>query len=589
MILPAQAGSKNSTLVQTDYGKIQGVLNEDAGVLVWKGVPYAKAPVGDLRWKAPQDPDPWDGVRETILPAKKCTQLYTTKEWMRTGVVDPDSSEDCLYVDIYRPNTPARLPVYVWIHGGSNNFGNARDYDGSVLASRSDVVVVIVQYRLGPIGWFYHPAVQTAGADLLTDSGNFGTLDHAQALKWVRENIAAFGGDPHNVIITGESAGGHNVMNMVVSPLGHGLFHKAMSESGGMYTKSTAYARNAANGYIENLIRYKALLETPPRIVSAAEAIAARQAMELGGSLEEFIRSATAGEFFLAILKYAGTLPTFDGIEDGTVLPIGGWMPAIKAGKYNKVPIILGSNEYESKSFMPLYGPTVKLYYGLPACTNPSGWLNLIGVLKGTISSIDAVLCTQADKDLYELTGKYGSMNWKAKYVDTVAHELARIQDDVYAYLFKWGGIGSGPAPFNFIYGAGHAAEIPFFFGGEQGLFGYPFVPANEGGRKDLQKVMMGYLARFARTDNPNAGASCHSRSKGAAHASCLPKWEKWSNEAGGPKAIVFDADLDQALIEMTHEEFTIEGVRAELEAAISTLPANAKAAARMFQFSPAW
>jgi para-nitrobenzyl esterase len=106
----------------------------------------------------------------------------------------------CLYLDIYRPQRPAyhreKLPVYVWIHGGSNNFGSARDYDGSVLAARSDVVVVVVQYPLGPIGWFYHPAIQTDGADILSDSGNFGTLAQVQALKWIHENISAFGGNP---------------------------------------------------------------------------------------------------------------------------------------------------------------------------------------------------------------------------------------------------------------------------------------------------------------------------------------------------------------------------------------------------------
>jgi para-nitrobenzyl esterase len=266
-------------VVQTEYSKLKGSLDKDKEVLVWKGVPYAKPPVGDLRWAAPQDPPSWHGVRDATTPAKMCTQLFTTKEWIRTGVVDPESSEDYLYVDIYRPQHPARLPVYVWIHGGSNNFGSSGDYDGSILANRSDIVVVVVQYRLGPMGWFYHPDVQTDGVDKLSDSGNFGTLDHTQALKWIHENIGAFGGDPHNVTITGESAGAHNVMNMVVSPLGKHLFHQAMSESGGMVTVTTASARVAADGYIEKLIRYK-------ENVDAATAKIRRIAMETDGTLE---------------------------------------------------------------------------------------------------------------------------------------------------------------------------------------------------------------------------------------------------------------------------------------------------------------
>lgn len=586
-IAPAQAWDNHDPIAKTDYGKLKGYVNEDKEVLVWKGVPYARPPVGELRWKAPKDPEPWHGVRDATLPAKKCTQLQTTKEWIRTGVVDQESSEDCLYLDIYRPKRPTyhnkKLPVYVWIHGGSNNFGSGRDYDGSVLAAQSDVVVVVVQYRLGPMGWFYHPAIQTGGADILSDSGNFGTLDHAQALKWIHENIESFGGNPHNVTVTGESAGAHNTMNMVISPLGKGLFHKAMSESGGMATVTTASARASANDYIEKLIRFK-------ENVDAATAKTRRIAMETDGTLETYLRATDAGTFFLAILKY-GTVPTFSAIEDGTVMPVGGWMPAIKAGKYNKMPIILGSNEYESKSFLPLYYAFVKPL-GVPSGVHT--WFDLIHVMRQDTTpllTVDDVLPTQHDKDIYELTGYYGSQNWKAKYVDTVVHELANVQDDVYAYLFKWGGIGSGPSPFDFIYGAGHAAEIFFFFGADQGLFGYPFVPANEAGRKDLQHAMMEYLKHFAWTGNPNHYFPCPPWLEKWSHFTCLPRWKEWSNDPGGPKAIVFDADFDRAHIAMMNEELTIEGVTAAFEGAMTSkgLSPLEKAAARIFQFSKPW
>jgi para-nitrobenzyl esterase len=584
-IAPAQAWNNQGPIAKTDYGKLKGYVDEDKEVLVWKGVPYARPPVDEFRWKAPEDPDPWNGVRDATLPANKCTQLFTTKEWIRTGVVDPESSEDCLYLDIYRPERPTyryeRLPVYVWIHGGSNNFGSARDYDGSVLANRSDVVVVVVQYRLGPMGWFYHPAIQTGGVDMLTDSGNFGTLDHAQALKWIHENIESFGGNPHNVTVTGESAGAHNTMNMVISPLGKRLFHHAMSESGGMATVTTASARLSANDYIQKLIRYK-------ENVDAATATARRIEMETNGTLEAYLRGTAGGDFFLALLKY-GSVPTFPAIEDGTVMPVGGWIPAIQAGKYNKMPIILGSNEYESKSFMPLYYAYVKPL-GVPS--GPYTWFNLINVLRGDLPiTLDDVLPLQHDKDIYELTGYYGSQNWKAKYVDTVAHELAKVQDDVYAYLFKWGGIGSGPSPFDFIYGAGHASEIAFFFGGDQGLFGYPFVPANEAGRKDLQHAMMEYLKRFAWTGNPNYHFPSSPWLRNWSHFTLLPRWREWSNHPGAPKAIVFDADFDQAHITMMNDELTIQGVTAAFEAAMTdkNLTAAEKAAARIFQFSSPW
>lgn len=582
-IAPAQAWDNHDPIAKTDYGKLKGYVDENKEVLVWKGVPYAKPPVGDLRWKTPEDPEPWYGVRDATSPAKKCTQLFTTEEWIRTGVVDPESSEDCLYVDIYRPERPTyqweRLPVYVWIHGGSNNFGSGRDYDGSVLANRSDVVVVVVQYRLGPLGWLYHPAIQTGG--ILSNSGNFGTLDHAQALKWIHENIESFGGNPHNVTVTGESAGAHNTMNMVISPLGKGLFHRAMSESGGMVTLPTASGRLQANDIIEKLIRFK-------EGVDAATAKTRRIAMETDGTLEAYLRAATGGDLFLAILKY-GSVPTFPAVEDGTVMPVGGWIPAIQAGKYNKMPIILGSNEYESKSFMPLYYSFVKPL-GVPS--GPYTWFNLINVLRKDLPiTIDDVLPTQHDKDIYELTGYYGSQNWKAKFVDTVAHELVKVQDDVYAYLFKWGGIGSGPSPFDFIYGAGHASEIAFFFGSDQGLFGYPFVPANEAGRKDLQHAMMEYLKHFAWTGNPNHYFPCSPWFQKWSHFSYLPRWKEWSNDPGAPKAIVFNADLDHAQIGMMTDELTIEGVTGALEAAMTNknLTPTEKIAARIFQFSKPW
>jgi len=584
---PPHAGSapnNQNTVVKTAYGQLRGYVDRpdkhSAGTLVWKGVPYASPPLGELRWRAPREPERWNGVRDATSAAQPCTQLLTTEEWIRTG--EAIGSEDCLYLDIYRPQRPAyhneRLPVYVWIHGGSNNFGSALDYDGRALANHSDVVVVMVQYRLGPMGWFFHPALQTAGTDPLTDSGNFGTLDHVQALRWVKQNIAAFGGDPHNVTITGESAGAHNVMNLVISPLGKDLFHKAMSQSGGMTTKSPAYARNLADNTIEQVIRYR-------EGVDADSARARRLAMEADGSLDEYLHAVPAGDIFLAILTVGGAIGTYDGIEDGVVLPAGGWMPAIRAGNYNRVPIILGSNEYESKPFMPLYGPAVKSLFGVPS--GSYSWFNLMDVMHGALKpdgsplTVADVLPTQADRDLYEIAGYYGSRNWRAKFVDTVARELAQVQRDVYAYQFKWGGVGSGPQPFDFIYGAGHAAEIPFFFGGDQGLFGHPFVPENEAGRKELQRAMMDYLARFVRSGDPNHPACRPS--------DCLPQWRPWSNAPGAPKTIVFDADFRRARIAMTAEEVTIEGVSAELEAALSGFPLNARAAAQLMQFHTPW
>ncbi|MDH4366978.1 MAG: carboxylesterase family protein, partial [Dehalococcoidia bacterium] len=237
-------------LVTTQYGKVRGGEAE-GNTFVWKGIPYAQPPVNELRWKAPQDPEPWYGVLEAAEDPERCLQPAMSRTWHSLGY--NVGSEDCLYLNIWRPQTEETdLPVYFWIHGGSNNFGGCADYDGAGIASRSNMVVVVIQYRLGPFGWFNHPALYDGDPE--GDSGNFGTLDCIKALEWVRDNIAAFGGDPDNVSVAGESAGAHNTMSLVISPLASGLFHRAVSESGGMQIVSVEHGIGMANATIDNLL-----------------------------------------------------------------------------------------------------------------------------------------------------------------------------------------------------------------------------------------------------------------------------------------------------------------------------------------------
>ncbi len=594
VLVPSVASAWNNDVrVNTPNGALEGSLSNDGTTMIWQGVPYARAPVDDLvnqiylRWKAPQDPAPWQGVREATQPALKCTQLQTTDDWLRTGIIDPDSGEDCLYVTIYRPNNSKKLPVYVLIHGGSNNFGSAREYGAAELAIRSDVVVVVVQYRLGPIGWLYHPALQS-GTDPLSDSGNFGTLDTAQALKWIQQNIAAFGGDTNKVTVTGESAGAHNTMNLVISPVAKGLFSGAMYESGGMAPVTAASGRASANDYIEKLLMFADGVSTPVPSATRAAYAQKRAAMENAGTLASYLRHAKAGDLFLAILKY-GSVPTFPIIEDGNVMPVGGWIPAIQSGHYNKMPIILGSNEYELKPFEVLFGSIVALY-GAPSTLPTHSWFDLFtSVRNNNTPKYEDILKTPFDQDLYDKAGYFGTLQWKAKNVDSLAHEFSQVQDKVYAYSFKWGGVGSGPYPFDHIYAAGHASEIAFFgIGADQGLFNLPFVPANQKGRDELKGAMMAYLSNFARTGNPNSGDSQH------AFPAQRTKWEPWTNASGGPKAIVFDADFDHAKIDMQMtDELTFAIAEAQRQAWVAAqAPANRTLAdnvTKLFLFQPPW
>src|SRR5271154_5859485 len=200
-------------IIKVAQGEVQGVAAD--GVAVFKGLPFAAPPVGDLRWRAPQLPAKWPGVRQGNAFSSSCAQ-----------------AEDCLYLNVYEPagaKNGAKLPVMVWIHGGAFIFGSGSAYDGSQFA-RQGVIVVTVNYRLGRAGWFAHPALTAENPKALL--GNYGLMDQIAALQWVRDNIGAFGGDRKNVTIFGESAGAISINYLMLAPEAKGLFSKALSESG---------------------------------------------------------------------------------------------------------------------------------------------------------------------------------------------------------------------------------------------------------------------------------------------------------------------------------------------------------------------
>ncbi|XP_062847219.1 uncharacterized protein ces2b [Trichomycterus rosablanca] len=226
---------KDGPVVQTKNGALKGMYVTAKGkqtvIQSYLGVPFAKPPVGPLRFAAPQPAEPWQGVRDATKQPYMCIQnrdasIYLLKGLSITGEI-PAVSEDCLYLNIYTPVTPgenANLPVMVWIHGGGLSLGSASVYDGSVLSAYQNVVVVLIQYRLGLLGFF------STGDEHAP--GNYGLLDQVAALQWVQENIHSFGGDPGSVTIFGESAGGASVSFLLLSPLSAGLFHRAIAESG---------------------------------------------------------------------------------------------------------------------------------------------------------------------------------------------------------------------------------------------------------------------------------------------------------------------------------------------------------------------
>ena len=507
--------------VRTLYGVVKGrVFNQD--ILVWKGIPYAKPPIGELRWKAPRDPDPWTGTRDAGDFGSEATQYDLS------GSVK--GSEDCLYLNIWRPQSDEKnLPVYFWIHGGGNSMGAASEegYDGVNLAGKCNMVVVTVNYRLGPLGWFTCDALRSdePGAEL-DNSGNYGTLDLIKALTWVKDNIAAFGGDPSRVTVAGESAGAINIFSLLISPQAAGLFHGAIAQSGMPIAVSVQDGEESAREVILKLLVADG---------TASDNVAAQEHLNQMSDEEVnmYLRSKTAGQLLGAYEPSELGMISFPFIfEDGTVIPVTGF-EALETGSYpNKVPMIIGSNKEETKLFLVF------------ASAHFSG-----------------------NDELYQKVASVTSDLWKAKGVDEVARKLRSHaeQPAVYVYQFLWGaedetGQSVIPNQWGFKLGACHAMDVPFFFGNWNFfdvLGSGIFTEGNRLGREALSAAMMAYVAQFVRAGDPSPDGSG------------LVEWTPWSNDAGEPKCILLNADLNTASIAMSTVEVTEGGVTSRIDAEV--------------------
>lgn len=536
----AAISDASKTTVHTLYGRVAGA---DAGndSWVWAGVPYAQPPVGALRWKAPQDPHRWHGVRHSTISFTPAVQPLMSTLWtpVPPGVGTVIGSEDCLYLNIFRPKKAERhLPVFVWIHGGANVFGQASVYNAAYLASQANMIVVVIQYRLGPFGWLYFPALNPDGT-AEDKSGNYGTLDTIKAVKWVKNNIRAFGGNPHNITVGGQSAGGFNTLNLLTSPLADGLFQRAfiMSAGGGDAPASTALA------------------------YAIVDKLLGSHAGMTDAEIAAYLRSKSASDIERALMVNGSiALGTIAPVIDGTVIT-DTFANNIAAGNYSQVPIVLGNTKYETKPFQPLLIPQWLGVFTFLAAPSQTNFNNIFATLPSF---------------LYEACGYYGSLDWKAVMVDQLVTSIKNYQDDVYAYHFRWGGVsnpgdGSDLAKdLAFLYGAGHATDIPFFFGWDTDVYGLGlFNASNQGGRVALQQAMMSYLANFVADGDPNVDG--------------LPTWQAWSNVSGDPTYISFDATLTDATIAMQTDSYT----KAEVLALVAALPypASAKALINAFFF----
>jgi para-nitrobenzyl esterase len=459
-------------VVRIARGVLQGTV--EAGALSFKGIPYAAPPIGALRWRAPQPPAAWTGVRDASQFGSGC---IATSVDMSSGLNQViGGSEDCLTLNVWTSNaTPSSpMPVMVFIHGGyfqqgssADTFGGLPMYDGAYVAAHQPVVVVTINYRLGALGFLADSALAAADPD--HHAGNYGLLDQIAALEWVQTNIAAFGGDPTRVMVFGQSAGGYSVCNLLVSPLANGLFSRAVIESGGcsVFPRATALA---AGTRVEKALG----CDTSPDIAGC-------------------LRATTANQAATAIPAYGWTYELSPNVDPGT---LGQPMNVIAAAQQHHVPVIVGTNANEVASMVNEYlsGPIPtdaaykaeleyeygialgdQVYHHYPSANYPR--------------PRDAYIAARSDSDftcparqvMRALAGAHSAPAYRYFYTHTL---------DEGPYM-KWG--------------APHAFELIFVF---HVFDPVTFPTGHSDAEGALSDAIIGYWTRFAATGDPNgAGA----------------------------------------------------------------------------------
>ena len=469
--------------VSTSSGVVQGV--EKRNIIIYEDIPYAKPPVGYLRWKAP---------RRITVPVEIAPKEnnFCIQRPSNLGGADGEGpyvgTEDCLYLDITVPKkqNEKNLPVMFWIHGGGNTSGLKDLYDFSKMVSRHDVIVVRINYRLGPFGWFSHPAIQSF-QDGDDKTSNFGTLDIIMALEWVNKNIENFGGDSENVTIFGESAGGHNVLSLLVSKKAKGLFHKAISMSG--YTTTISVENAFKSDKKSSTYNYSS-----SKIV---EKLTSRfnlnnfQGNTTNSKIREMLLTISAEDFFEPYTERA----SYDEIPlmtaDGIVIPMVGIKKALSDPNHvNKVPTIAGSNRDEVKLWLATATYFVDLDYSLI----------------GSILRIPKV--ELSDKESFEAFNFYRSSAWKIRGVDGPLTSLSNAGNkSLYAYRYDWDDHRRHViADFKELIGAAHATEIPLLTGNMDLVGGYPlsdFIYPPSVSKRYTSKNMMKLWTNFAKKGYP--------------------------------------------------------------------------------------
>ena len=553
LALAGCGGSDHSPVERkTEFGVVVGTNgSETDGTYNWKGVPFAKAPVGDLRWKAPVDPDPWTSHRDAKTFGNACVQsgrLYgpgANNQYDATigsTLGQTLGSEDCLYLNVWQPaRSGGSRPVVVFVHGGSNISGYTADpvYDGAMLAITANVVVVTVNYRLGIFGFLNQTHLKT-GANANDDSGNFAMLDIIKALQFIQRNIAAFGGNPGRVTLMGESAGAFNIYAVLTSPLvvnaGPALFHRLMPTSGGLSLASELPPGSFAQLYPASAYQAQGDLVLLNMLVAdgtVADTTAAQAYVttQTDAQIQAYLRSKTPNELLTMVLTRLAPIGASGSgpIPEGTVLPVDP-VAEISAGHYLKVPVLAGNTRDEGKLFPSFLALS-------PALGGVSGRLLTDAQVFAMAFSYDPnaapattveqwipAVYLPTDTPVTGFTARSELLNQLSFGAnrDSILNALKSQQPDVWYYRFEW---DEEPAPFNQIYGAAHGFDLPFQFGnfGPSLLANFANTTANQPGRLDLSNAMMKSVGAFAYDGDPN-------------NAALGVTWPTW------PAELIFDA-----------------------------------------------
>ena len=537
---PTAKSVDQATLRHVQNGAIVG--HSDEKTLAWSGIPFAKAPVGPLRWRAPLPPESWTGTRDASQYGSSCPQVNMEASLGLRGKrldaagylnsVEYSGNEDCLYLNVRAPR-PApgheagatqRLPVMVFIHGGGNISGSGEWFDSSALVAGQDVVLVTINYRLGNFGFFTHPALRAQPGTAADRSGNYAVLDQIQALHWVHDNIAVFGGDPGNVTIFGVSGGGVDTLSLLSSPLAAGLFHRAIPMSGFAITRSVEEASHYTDaptaGFPHSsgeLLLQLLIGDGKAKNRAAAKAkvtsmTAAETAIYLRGkSYADFDRAYAALGAVNEPSQWVGSF----SVRDGAVIPAEGIAASFaKPRGHNAVPVMIGTLKNEDNVYLPF----------------DAAYADVVAGAHGKEYRFK-------DMNGYRLVAEYMARLWKAVAADELAAVLTQNQSGtVFAYRLDWAEVAPWDGPDHEPHGATHGMDLPLIFGwppAKGPSIGWSMAVTEKGrqGYRFVSEAIMSYWTQFAYTGKPGKGR----------HGE-LPEWQAWNNTPGTPKFMILDS-----------------------------------------------